>query len=446
MPPHWSTRQARTGAHHVGRRRTRWSHAVAAVALLGSAVACGGESGTPTLTWYINPDPNPPEGFEGAFGQAGIAERCSTDRYTIKTELLPGSASEQRIQLARRLAADDSSIDLMSLDPVFTAEFSDAEFLEPLTGEDQTTLGEGVLQGAIDGASWNGELVVAPLWANTQVLWYRKSVTDAAGLDMSQPVTWEQIITAAGDNGKTVGVQANKYEGYVVWINALIAGAGGSILTDVDQGSDATVTIDSEAGTAAAQVVSQLASSPAAMPDLSVSNEGTVLDPFGGNSGGFIVNWTFTYNNYAADAELLEDIGWVRYPATVEGEQSRPPIGGINIGIGAFSDDPDLAKEAVACMTSEEQQIRYAVETANMPAREGAYDSAELTEQFPEDLLALWRESIDSAGPRPPTPYWSTVVNAVLSGWHPANSVDPESTPASSSAFVSEVLSGDALS
>ncbi|MEJ7723343.1 MAG: extracellular solute-binding protein, partial [Ilumatobacteraceae bacterium] len=258
--------------------------------LLGSAIACGGgESGTPTLTWYINPDPNPPEGFEGGFGQAGIAERCSTDRYTIKTELLPGSASEQRIQLARRLAADDSSIDLMSLDPVFTAEFSDAEFLEPLTGEDQATLGEGVLQGAIDGASWNGELVVAPLWANTQVLWYRKSVTDAAGLDMSQPVTWEQIITAAGDNGKTVGVQANKYEGYVVWINALIAGAGGSILTDVDQGSDATVTIDSEAGTAAAQVVSQLASSPAAMPDLSVSNEGTVLDPFGGNSGGFIV-------------------------------------------------------------------------------------------------------------------------------------------------------------
>jgi len=37
-------------------------------------------------------------------------------------------------------------------------------------------------------------------------------------------------------------------------------------------------------------------------------------------------------------------------------------------------------------------------------------------------------------------------VNAVLSGWHPANSVDPESTPASSSAFVAEVLSGDALS
>ncbi len=110
-----------------------------------AATACGGdEGGVPTLTWWINPDPNPPEGFEGAFGQAGIAERCSTDQYKIETELLPGSASEQRIQLARRLAAEDSSIDLMSLDPVFTAEFAEAEFLEPLPADLQERVSEGI--------------------------------------------------------------------------------------------------------------------------------------------------------------------------------------------------------------------------------------------------------------------------------------------------------------
>src|SRR5262245_56320866 len=94
--------------------------------------ACGSDGGPPTLTWYINPDPNPPAGFSGPFGQAGIAARCSTDEYTVKTELLPTSASEQRIQLLRRLAAKDSSIDLMSLDPVFTAEFADGDFVLPL--------------------------------------------------------------------------------------------------------------------------------------------------------------------------------------------------------------------------------------------------------------------------------------------------------------------------
>jgi len=421
---------------------------VAAVAIAAPLLllGCGGDdSGTPTLTWYINPDPNPPEGFTGAFGQAGIAERCSTDEYTVDTELLPTSASEQRIQLLRRLSAEDPSIDLMSLDPVFTAEFAEAEALGEIPAADQQVLSDGVLQGATDGASWGGQLVVAPLWANTQVLWYRKSVADAAGLDMTQPVTWDQIIDAASDNGGYVGVQANKYEGYVVWINALVEGAGGDIVSDTEAGADASVDIGSEAGGEAARIIRKLADSSAAMPDLSVSNEGTVLGPFATDQGAFQVNWTFVFNNYAGDEATMEDLGWARYPATVDGEESRPPIGGINVGIGAFTDQPEFALEAVQCITSLENQVHYAVETANMPARAAAYDDAELQEQFPTDLLELYRTSIDSAGPRPATAYWATIVNATLNKWHPANSVNPDSTPESSASFIEQALHGEVL-
>ena len=56
------------------------------------------------------------------------------------------------------------------------------------------------------------------------------------------------------DNDATVGVQANKYEGYVVWINALVEGAGGHIVTDTQNGPDATVDIGGEAGKKAADV------------------------------------------------------------------------------------------------------------------------------------------------------------------------------------------------
>jgi multiple sugar transport system substrate-binding protein len=405
---------------------------------------CGDDGGVPTLTWYINPDPNPPSDFSGPFGQAGIAARCSTDEYRIETELLPTSASEQRVQLLRRLTAEDESIDLMSLDPVFTAEFAAANALLEIPADEQAELSDGMLQGAIDGASVGGQLVVAPLWANTQVLWYRKSVAEAAGLDMSAPVTWQQIIDAAGDNGRFVGVQANKYEGYVVWINALVMGAGGEIVSDVEAGVDASIDIGSEAGEQAASVIQTLASSPAAMPDLSVSNEGTVLGPFATDRGGFQVNWTFVYNNYAGDQATLDDLGWARYPATVDGQDSRPPIGGINVGIGAFTDQPEFALDAVKCITSEENQVRYAVETANMPARTAAYDDGGLREQFPSDLLDLFRTSIDEAGPRPASAYWATIVNATLNKWHPANSVS-ESTPARSATFIEEALHGKVL-
>lgn len=431
------------------RRRRMWRRAailaVVAVAAALPLASCGDDSGTPELTWYINPDPNPPDGFSGAFGQAGIAERCSNERYTIRTELLPQSATEQRIQLLRRLVAEDSSISLMSLDPVFTAEFAEAGFLEPLPNDVAASLSDETLQGAVQGATWDDALVAAPLWANTQVLWFRKSLAKKAGLDMTMPVTWDQIIGAAADNGATVGVQANKYEGYVVWINALIEGAGGSIVSDTQAGPDASVDIGSEAGVQAAEVISTLASSSAAEPDLSVSNEGTVLGPLASKSGGFMVNWTFAYNNYAGDESVIDDLGWARYPRTVPGEQSRPPIGGINVGVSPYGTHTDLALEALDCITSPENQVTYAIETANMPARQAAYDDPKLREQFPADLLELWQSSIDTGGPRPASPYWSTIVNATLSRWHPADSVNPDSTPQASAEFIEDALQGKVL-
>jgi multiple sugar transport system substrate-binding protein len=423
-----------------GRSRSR----PRAVAGASFVAGCGGDSGPPTLVWYINPDPNPPDGFSGAFGQAGIAERCSTDRYTVRTELLPQSATEQRIQLLRRLVAEDSSISLMSLDPVFTAEFAEAGFLEPLPDDLAGTLRSATLRGAVEGATWDGRLVAAPLWANTQVLWYRKSLAQKAGLDMSRPVTWDQIIDAAAANDASVGVQANRYEGYVVWINALVQGAGGAIVSRTEAGPDASVDIDSPAGRKAAEVIAKLASSPASQADLSVSNEGTVLGPLASRRGGFMVNWTFAYNNYAG-GPIADDLGYARYPRTLPDQESRPPIGGINVGVSPFGADKDLALEAVRCITSEENQVTYAVETANMPARQAAYRAPRLREQFPADLLTLWQNSIDTGGPRPASPYWATIVNATLSRWHPADGVDPDSTPQAAADFIADALQGKVL-
>jgi multiple sugar transport system substrate-binding protein len=100
--------------------------------------------------------------------------------------------------------------------------------------------------------------------------------------------------------------------------------------------------------------------------------------------------------------------------------------------------------EALKCITSEQNQVQYAVETANMPARTAAYDDAGLREQFPADLLELFRSSIDEAGPRPASAYWATIVNATLNKWHPADSVN-DSTPASSASFIEDALQGKVL-
>lgn len=412
---------------------------------VGLLAACSsGDSGKPELIWYINPDPSPPADQTGPYGQTGLAEVCSTDEYTITTQTLPQDASQQRIQLARRLAAQDTAIDLMSLDPPFTAEFANAGYLAKIPSDLQSTLENQSLDGIKEAATWNGELVVAPLWANTQVLWYRKSFTQKAGLDMSQPVTWNQIITAASDNGGTVGVQANKYEGYSVWINALVAGAGGSIVADTSKGDQMTISINSPAGEDAAKVIEELAGSQAAEPDLSVSNEGTVLSPFATDNGAFQVNWTFVWGNYQGDKAVADDLGWAMYPRTVPDQPAAPPLGGIGIGVNAYSTHIDDAMKAIECITSPKNQGTYAVQTGNMPASPGGYEDADLQSTYPADLLQLFQESVNAAAPRSVTPYWSDISSSLQSTWHPPSSVN-DNTPQNSASFMRDVLDGRTL-
>lgn len=434
---------SRSSTRGPGRRR-RTAVSLAALALTsGLLAACGGEEGKPTLNWYINPD--------GQDTLGKLAEECSTDDYDVRLQLLPASATDQRTQLARRLAAKDSSTDLMSLDPVFVPEFANAGWLAELPAD---TIDDDVLSGAADTVMWEDKVYAAPQWANTQVLWFRKSLAEAAGLDMDQPVTWTQVIDAAADEGGSVGVQAAKYEAYVVWINALVQGAGGEIVSDTEAGIDATVEIDSDAGRKAAEVIEHLAKSKAAQPDLSNSNEGTSLGlmyPSEG-PGEFMVNWTFVYKNYESLVEPgdlskddFEDLGWARYPATVEGEASKPPIGGIDLGVGAYTKHPDFAVEAAQCLTSDKAQSALAVNEGLMPARGSVYDSDELTEAYPKDLLELFRTSIEEGGPRPKSAFYSKISGAIQSSWHSPNAVNPDSTPQESAEFLGDVLAGRRL-
>jgi multiple sugar transport system substrate-binding protein len=228
-----------------------------------------------------------------------------------------------------------------------------------------------------------------------------------------------------------------------VWVNALVSGAGGEIATDTEQGAEANITINSDAGEAAADVIQELADSAAAPADLSVSNEGTAATSFSSDSGAFMVNWTFIWNNYGED-RLDNDIGFAPYPETVEGEESKPPYGGIGLGVSAFSEHQDAAMQAVDCLTSPENQGINAELTGNMPSSAAGYEYEPLAKLYDPQLLELFQQSLERAAPRTVSPYWSDMSGAILSTWHPPSGVDSE-TPDQSATFMEQVLQGESL-
>src|SRR4029450_7078 len=421
--------------------------ALAAVVALSSVllVACGAESSTPTLNWYINPD----NGGQGRLAQKR-AHACSRPSHvTIQT--LPNDASSQREQLVRRLAAKDSSIDVMSLDPPFVAGFANAGFVRPFSKQDEATFTDGVLKGPLETVYWNDQLVAAPFWANTQLLWFRKAAAKAAGVNPTAPgFTWDQMIKAAEGQHKVIGVQANRYEGYMVWINALVVSAGGQIIGNVEAGKNATPEINSPAGDAAADIVGGLARSPAAPPAMSTAGEEEARSVFQGDSGMFMVNWPYVYSaakdevkSGATDQAVAGRIGWARYPGVKAGEASRPPLGGINLAIGAYTKYPEQALDLVKCATSLQSNIDYMVDAGNPAAKGAAYDDPKVREAFP--MAPLIRDSISDAGPRPVTPYYNDVSTSVQRIWHPATSVHAPQTPEGAGSFMTEVLQGKRL-
>ncbi len=413
----------------------------------GTLAACGGggnSSGTPTLTWYINPDSG---------GQAKIAAACSDasdGAYKLETSQLPRNSDAQREQLVRRLAAGDTSIDLMSLDVPFAPELAQAGFLAPVPEDVASRVSEGVFPGPLETATWNGKLVAVPFWANTQLLWYRKSVAEAAGLDMTKPVTWEQVTKAAQDQKKLVGAQGRRAESLTVWLNALIESAGGHIIADNNNDPEKVkLGLDTSEGKRAAEVMHDVATSGVVGPAFSTSSEDTNATDFEGPDAGFMVNWPYVYAQAQTkvkagtlDKSVPADYGWALYPRVDEDTPSAPPLGGINLGVSKFSHYVKQAYDATVCITSDENQADYMVTNGNPASSAAVYDDPEVQKAYP--MSDTIRESLNAAAPRPLTAYYSEITGGLQREYHPPADVD-ESTGQQADDLISAVLRGDQL-
>jgi multiple sugar transport system substrate-binding protein len=392
-------------------------HLLAAlVALTALALgACGvgaeeGGTGARAINWYAFNEPG------GSYDQAvANCNKQANGRYRINYVKLPNIADQQRELLVRRLAAEDDSIDLASLDVIWTAEFAEAGWITPWEGERRSVAEEDKLEGPLKTVEYQGKVWAIPHTSNTQLLWYRKDRVDTPPEDF----TWDEMIDDAVDKGTSVEVQAAQYEGLVVWINALIAGAGGQI---VNEQGDVEV---NDTAKRAAEIESKLAKSPAAPPGMSTNREDQGRIGFEEGRSDYEINYTFIYPSAAEVGEdFQKNIGWARYPRTDKGRPSRPPLGGFNIAVSEFSKNPDLAFEAAECLAGPENQALSAELGGLPPTTESVYNDPKVEKAFPfADEL---RRSIDDAGPRPVTPAYSDIALAIQKTFHPPDAVDPD--------------------
>jgi multiple sugar transport system substrate-binding protein len=395
-------------------RHGRLHFSIALCALVAAVAAgCGSESGgaaTPTINWYVFNEPG------GAYDEAvADCNEQADGRYRIVYQKLPTDANQQRELIVRRLAAEDDAIDLVGMDVIWTAELAEAGWILPWEGEDRRVATEGKLEGPLKTVEYQGKVWGIPFTSNTQLLWYRKDEVPNPGDD----ATWDQIIDTAAEKGKQVEVQSAQYEGLTVWINSLIAGAGGQI---VDQEGQVKV---NDTARQAAEVVRKLADSPAAPEGMSTNKEDEARIGFESGRSVYEINYPFIYPSAAGvSEEFQKKIGWARYPRTVPDRPSRPPLGGINIAVSAYSNNPEAGFEAARCIANDEHQVVAAEKGGLPPTTESVYDTAKVKKAYP--FAELLRQSINDAAPRPVTPAYNDISLAIQKTFHPPDGLDPD--------------------
>lgn len=438
-PTDRSTRRGRVGAVAVA----------AALLATGLAGCGGGGSGSNVLKWYVYNEPS------GAFTDAAAAcNEASGGRYRIETVDLPNNADEQREQLVRRLAAKDSDIDILGMDVIWTAEFAEAGWIEPIPDAEAREVTEGRLAPAVKSATYQDKLYAAPFNSNAEMLWYRDDVTP------EPPATWDDMIAEAArlkEEGKPdlmLG-QGQRYEGLVVWFTTLLESAGGHVL-DTD---GTKVSLETGPTRKALEVMRDFSRSPSTPANFATAREDDGRLEWEKGTAAFMTNYSFVWPSANANApDLAAHMKWTRFPGIDAETPSKVAIGGFNLGVGGFSEKPDLAAEAVACLVGDENQIVNATKGGLLPVTEALYDDKELTEAtvdvtvdgkekkvraFPyADTI---KEELADAVVRPQTPYYNDVALAIARTLHPTRGIDPDHDVERLRQAITDALNGEGL-
>ncbi len=383
------------------------------IALTLFVAGCGSSNkGPATLNWYVFPEPS------GSFAKAAAdCSKASNGKYTIKINFLSTASDQQRVSLVRRLAANDPSIDILAMDVDWTAEFATAKWILPVPGSLAQTIRSQDLAGPVKTATVGNRLWAVPINSNTQLLWYRKDLV------ATPPKTWGQMIadaTKLAKQGKPhyIEEQGAQYEGLTVWFNSLVNSAGGQII------SPSNKVVIGPAAKTAASIMHQLASSPAADPALNVAQEGPSDVAFDAGNAAFEINYPFVWDSAkTTNPKVAKVMGYAAFPQVVPGIAPHVSIGGYNLAVSAHSQHPQLAFDAIRCLTQTANQKTDAIKGGLAPVATSIYSDPAFQKAYPfHDLI---KKQLQTYGLRPQTPAYADVTLAIQKALSPTSNINP---------------------
>ena len=311
----------------------------------------------------------------------------------------PESADEQRNQFVQRQQAESDDCDVFVSDVIWTAEFAGQKWLYDLTPYVETRQDE-FIPSTLATAQFDGKYWGVPRSTNAGFLFYRDNVTDEA------PATWQEVYELAKENDGLV-YQGFAYEGLTVNFLELAFAAGGTVTNE--DGTEAT--INSPENVEALQFMVD-GIEDGAVPKATVTyKEEEARRAFEAGRASFMRNWPYAYGLGNMEGSKIANKFKVAPFPEWEGGGAAGILGGDNLVISAFSQNPGGALQLIDFWSSEAKEKEYAVENSLAPVLTSVYSDPEVQEAqpFAQELL----QAVEQAKPRPVSPVYPQISQAI---------------------------------
>jgi len=329
------------------------------------------------------------------------------EKVTIKQQ--SDAADQQLSDLEQHFQAKDPNYDVVTVDVVWTAEFAARGWIIPLEGQyklDTSTL----LPATVKAASYNGKLYAAPYASDGGLLYYRTDLTKTA------PTTWDEMIndckgktTSGTITGPKPGCYAGqffKYEGLTVNAAEAINAAGGQIV-----GPDGkTATVDSAQAQAGMDFLANGFKQGYIPKEALGFKETESLNAFSAGQLMFLRNWPYAVAILnGKGSKVVGKFGIAPLPGP-QGHGASS-LGGHSLGISAYSKYKATALDFLKFIESEKVQRNNLTVGTLAPVITSLYSDPELVKKF--SYLPTLLKSIQTAVPRPITPFYPGVTEAI---------------------------------
>lgn len=382
--------------------------AVAAAALaLGTAAGCKKSSratGAVVLRYLAAPD------VGGSSKE--IIRRFEALNPDIRVEMVEGpAASNTREDMyATAFMAGEGAYDMAYMDVVWMPKFAAQGWLRPLDDWFPPELRRDFLPGDIEGSQYQGKTYRVPIQADGGVLYYRKDLLDAKGLE--PPKTWAGLVAVSKKLQSPPGLwgfvfQGKQYEGLVCDFLEMVWGHGGSMVD-----ADGTVRIDERPAIEALRALVDAVRKDRISPESVLTyQEEETRHTFQEGGAVFMRNWPYAWNLMQQEnSPVRGKIGilpMVRGP----GGMNAAALGGWGFGISAASRHPEAAWRFIRFTAEPEQQKLAFLRGGIVPTRRALFQDPDVLRAAPhfKDIGRV----LEGARPRPVRPDYARLSDMV---------------------------------